>query len=46
MLSEVMVIVASPHWFEGFDTTSVGEPRGVGGTWFVTVTLSVSPGFT
>jgi len=38
--------VESPQGFDGFDTTSVGEPGGAGGFRLVTAIISVSPGLT
>jgi hypothetical protein len=43
-LSDVTVIVESPHRSDAFDTTSVGEPAGAGGFRFLTTMLRVSPG--
>jgi len=44
MFTEVMVIVMSPQRLAELETTSVGEPGGGAGTWFVSEMLSVSPG--
>ena len=46
MFNDEIVMILSPQTFSEFDMTSAGDPAGAGGTLFVTVTFSVSPGLT